>query len=101
LTPKVIAVEITLVALRGYLKARRATKTREATVSAYRFYLLDRGDHIRRAREGVCDTSEDVKRMAEQFLLLEEPSITVTVEVWDRATMVYRLRRAEVGPVTS
>lgn len=66
-------------------------------MSAYRFYLLDRGDHIRRAREGVCDTAEEIRKTAEQFLTLEDSAVIVTVEVWDRATMVYRLTRAE-GP---
>jgi hypothetical protein len=70
-------------------------------VSTYRFYLLDLGDHIRRAREGVCDTPEEVKSTAEQLLLAEDPAVIVSVEVWDRAIMVYRLRRVEAAPVTS
>ena len=63
-------------------------------MSAYRFYLLDRGDHIRRAREGVCDTAEEIRKTAEQFLILEDAAVIVTVEVWDRAMMICRVTRA-------
>jgi hypothetical protein len=59
----------------------------------YRFYLLDRGDHITKPHVAECEGAEDIQRTALSLLAANEGA--AAVEAWERDKLVYRAERPE------
>jgi len=63
----------------------------------YRFYLLNRHDHITDVHIAECDGIDDLQRKA--LSLLAEHVAAATVEAWDRDRLIYRSERPKSVPV--
>jgi hypothetical protein len=61
-------------------------------VTSYRFYLLNRQNHITKAYIAECENADDVQRTA--LSLLTEHQLADAVEAWDRDKRVYRTKRS-------
>jgi hypothetical protein len=57
----------------------------------YRFYLLNRQDHITKAHIAECEDVDDVQRTA--LALLTEYQVAATIEAWERDKLVCRIKR--------
>jgi len=66
-------------------------------VTSYRFYLLNRHDHITKAHIAECEGVDDVQR--EALSLLAEHVAAAAVEAWERDKLVSRTERPKRGPV--
>ena len=62
----------------------------------YRFYLFSRDGHILEAHVAECDGEGHIRETALSLLVKCKPA--VFVEVWDRATLVYRTERPNAQP---
>jgi hypothetical protein len=60
-------------------------------MTSYRFYLLNRDNHITRAQVAECVGADDIQRTALSFLAEHEAA--AAVEVWEREKMVFRSAR--------
>jgi hypothetical protein len=69
------------------------------SVTNYRFYLLNRQNHITKAHVAECEGVDDIQRTA--LSLLAEHQVAAAVEVWERDKVVFRTERPTRGPVTS
>ena len=65
----------------------------------YRFYVLNRHDHITHAHVAGCDGADDIQRTA--LSLLAEHAAAAAVEAWDRDKLIYRSERPKTDPVIS
>jgi hypothetical protein len=63
----------------------------------YRFYLLNRHDHITDVHVAECDGIDDLQRTALSFLA--EHVAAAAVEAWDRDRLIYRSERPKTVPV--
>lgn len=61
----------------------------------YRFYVLDRDEHIIKVRVAGCEGTEDIERTA--AALLAEHVDSAAIEVWDRQRPVHRAERSKVA----
>ena len=64
---------------------------------SYRFYLLNRRDHITDVHIAECDGADDIRRTALAFLA--QHVAAGAVEAWDRDKLVYRAQRPVTAPV--
>ena len=62
----------------------------------YRFYILNRHNHITEAHVAECEGVDDVQRMA--LLLLTEHQVAAAIEAWERDKLVYRAERPKTDP---
>jgi hypothetical protein len=68
-------------------------------VTNYRFYLLNRHNHITKAHVAECDGVDDIRRAA--LSLLAEHEVAAAVEVWERDKVIFRTERPTRAPVTT
>jgi hypothetical protein len=61
----------------------------------YRFYLLDRQNHITNVYIAECEGAEGVQRMA--LSLLADYKAAAAVEAWDGAKRVYLTKRPAIN----
>ena len=74
-------------------------RTYRLTVANYRFYLLNRHDHITKAHTAECENVDDIQRTA--LSLLAEYDAAAAVEAWERDKLVFRTERPKHGPVAA
>ena len=61
----------------------------------YRFYILNRHDHITRLHVAECDGAESIEHTAHE--LLDREVAGAAVEVWERDHRVCRVERAKAA----
>jgi hypothetical protein len=77
----------------------RCAQTCRLSVTDYRFYVLNRHNHITQAHVAECEGVDDIQRTA--IALLAEHQGATAVEAWERDKVVFRTERPARGPVTS
>jgi hypothetical protein len=60
-------------------------------VTSYRFYVLNRQDHITAARIAECADADDIQRTARLFL--DEHQLAAGIEAWERGKLICRIKR--------
>ena len=70
---------------------RMSLGDQDFTVTAYIFHLLNRHDHIAKARLAECKDEVDVLRRA--ISLLNEHQVAAVIEAWDHDKLICRIKR--------
>ena len=61
----------------------------------YRFYFLNRHDHITNVQVVACENSEAIERTVRE--LLDQEIAAAAIEVWDRDRRICRVERIKAA----
>lgn len=76
---------------RSVVKKRLRTNQRLRLVTSYRFYVLNRDNHITAAPIAECEDIDDVQRTARS--ILNEYQVAAVIEAWERDKLICRIKR--------